>query len=341
MSRTDLPDLSRTWAVLLAGGEATRLHELSAIEAKPALPIAGRRLADFAVASAVEAGLPRLLGLLGPRPGLLSRHLADLWGDRISLVLRMQDAPDTLTALARARPDLDEADVDRLVILPADQVQAIDLRALLASHMAQGAPATLASTGPVVLERRLLSEVADAAQGDIWNDVLPRLANRDLLARWSPPQGTHLRDIDTLDDLREASLGLQRGALGALLPGNEVIPLDDSCDLAFETGGIALSVPRFGARQPGRWTVLEDTLVMPGARVAPGARLTRAIVAPGAIVPAGLVVGEDPSEDARWFRVTPGGTTLLTPPMLAARAAERMRARLRPRPPAGLAHSGS
>ena len=60
---------------------------------------------------------------------------------------------------------------------------------------------------------------------------------------------------------------------------------------------------------------------MPGARVAPGARLTRALVAPGAIVPAGLVVGEDPEEDARWFRVTPGGVTLITQPMLDRRAA--------------------
>ena len=71
---------------------------------------------------------------------------------------------------------------------------------------------------------------------------------------------------------------------------------------------------------------MEDTLVMPGARVTPGARLSRAIVAPGAIVPAGLVVGEDAQDDARWFRVTPQGTTLITAPMLAARAAERMRA---------------
>ena len=68
-----------------------------------------------------------------------------------------------------------------------------------------------------------------------------------------------------------------------------------------------------------------------GARVAPGARLSRAIVAPGAIVPAGLVVGEDAQDDARWFRVTPGGTTLLTAPMLAARAADRMRAQIRGR----------
>ena len=35
--------------------------------------------------------------------------------------------------------------------------------------------------------------------------------------------------------------------------------------------------------------------------------------------PDGLVVGEDPVEDARRFRVTPGGVTLVTPDMLGQR----------------------
>jgi glucose-1-phosphate adenylyltransferase len=67
---------------------------------------------------------------------------------------------------------------------------------------------------------------------------------------------------------------------------------------------------------------------MPGARVMPGARLSRAVVGPGAVVPANLTVGEDPSEDARWFRVTPQGTTLITAPMLSRRAARLMQERL-------------
>jgi glucose-1-phosphate adenylyltransferase len=69
--------------------------------------------------------------------------------------------------------------------------------------------------------------------------------------------------------------------------------------------------------------MLDRTLLMPGVRVAPGARLTRCIVACGTAIPEGLVVGEDPAEDARWFRVTDGGTTLVTTAMLARRAAER------------------
>ncbi len=48
------------------------------------------------------------------------------------------------------------------------------------------------------------------------------------------------------------------------------------------------------------------------------ARLTRCIVDRGVEIPTGLVVGEDPTEDAKFFRVTEMGTTLITKPMIEA-----------------------
>jgi glucose-1-phosphate adenylyltransferase len=37
------------------------------------------------------------------------------------------------------------------------------------------------------------------------------------------------------------------------------------------------------------------------------------------IVPEGLVVGQDPDEDAKWFRRTDSGITLITQDMIDAR----------------------
>ena len=339
------PARSRPLAVLLAGGAATRLHELSATEAKPALPIAGRRLADFAVARAVEAGAARMTVALGSRPEPLARHLRDTWSKAIALAFqdRPRRGPDSTTAaLIRS---LGGEPLREVLVLPADQIHALDLRDLIAAHRASGASATLAragttpgAPGPCVLDWAALGgAVAGAAEGDLWAEFLPALASRGELALWSPPEGAYWRDIDTLDDFRAVSLDFRRNHPCALPPGEEAGPIEhDGRALAFEVGGLRLSAPRFGARQRGRWTLIEDSLVMPGARVAPGARLSRAIVAPGAIVPANLTVGDDPAEDARWFRVTPGGTTLITAPMLAARAAERMRAQFAGRFP-GLA----
>ena len=41
------------------------------------------------------------------------------------------------------------------------------------------------------------------------------------------------------------------------------------------------------------------------------------------VIPAGLVVGEDPTEDAKFFRVTDKGTTLITKEMVAKWEAAR------------------
>ena len=62
-------------------------------------------------------------------------------------------------------------------------------------------------------------------------------------------------------------------------------------------------------------------MVLPNVVVHRSARLRQVVVDRGVIIPEGLVVGEDPTEDAKWFRVTDRGTTLITQDMLDQRAA--------------------
>lgn len=66
---------------------------------------------------------------------------------------------------------------------------------------------------------------------------------------------------------------------------------------------------------------LEGVVALPYVTIARHARLTNVVLDRGVVIPEGLVVGEDPEEDARWFRVSDGGVTLITRPMLDARAA--------------------
>jgi glucose-1-phosphate adenylyltransferase len=63
-------------------------------------------------------------------------------------------------------------------------------------------------------------------------------------------------------------------------------------------------------------SVLEETVVLPEVQVGNECRIKRAVIDRGCAVPDGLVVGEDSKEDARRFRITPGGVTLITPEML-------------------------
>ncbi|WP_431283312.1 glucose-1-phosphate adenylyltransferase [Humitalea sp. 24SJ18S-53] len=64
------------------------------------------------------------------------------------------------------------------------------------------------------------------------------------------------------------------------------------------------------------WAQISGSLILPGADVGRHARLTNCIVDSGVRIPNGLVVGEDPEDDARRFRRTDRGIVLITQTML-------------------------
>jgi glucose-1-phosphate adenylyltransferase len=68
------------------------------------------------------------------------------------------------------------------------------------------------------------------------------------------------------------------------------------------------------------FSALQEAVVLPYVTIERHARLRKVVVDRGVRIPSGLVVGEDAEEDARWFRVTEGGVTLITQAMLDRRA---------------------
>ncbi len=168
---------------------------------------------------------------------------------------------------------------------------------------------TLASMGIYVFSwpwlREQLTRDAEnlASSHDFGNDILPLAvqAGELYVHRFTDAgRSGYWRDVGTLDAYHQAALAFARGEQPCRLPSE----------------GIYLSGP--GTREPHEVHArLSDSIVLPGAFVEPGARLARAIVAPGTVVPASLVIGEDPAEDARWFRVSPGQVRLVTRQMIA------------------------
>jgi len=69
------------------------------------------------------------------------------------------------------------------------------------------------------------------------------------------------------------------------------------------------------------YATLDHAVVLPYAVIGRHARLRNVVVDRGVLIPESLVVGEDPVEDARWFRVTEDGVTLITQDMLDRRDA--------------------
>lgn len=64
------------------------------------------------------------------------------------------------------------------------------------------------------------------------------------------------------------------------------------------------------------YAVLDHSVVLPDVVINRSARLRKCVIDRGVEIPKGLVVGEDPAEDAKFFRVTEKGTTLITREMV-------------------------
>lgn len=65
------------------------------------------------------------------------------------------------------------------------------------------------------------------------------------------------------------------------------------------------------------YTQIHGAVLLPEVQVGRHVRLTKVVVDRGCRIPDGLVVGEDPDDDARRFYRSEGGVTLITPTMLA------------------------
>ena len=64
------------------------------------------------------------------------------------------------------------------------------------------------------------------------------------------------------------------------------------------------------------YSTLKSVVALPYVNIGRHAELTNVVIDRGVEIPEGLVVGEDPAEDAKWFRVSEGGVTLITQEMV-------------------------
>ena len=74
------PLVRDTYALVLAGGRGTRLHELTAWRAKPAVPFGGKhRIIDFALWSCINSGVRRIGVATQYKAHTLIQHLQRGW----------------------------------------------------------------------------------------------------------------------------------------------------------------------------------------------------------------------------------------------------------------------
>ena len=148
----------RVVAMLLAGGEGTRLSVLSEKRAKPSVPFAGKfRIIDFTLSNCVNSGIYDVAVLTQYRPHSLNAHIGngkpwDLDRNRggVQLLQPYQGRHDeswyrgTSDAIGQNLSYIDERRADTVLVLSGDHIYKMDYSAMLAYHQRRGADLTVA-----------------------------------------------------------------------------------------------------------------------------------------------------------------------------------------------------
>jgi mannose-1-phosphate guanylyltransferase len=129
-------------ALVLAGGEGTRLRPLTYTTPKPVMPLAGRPFLSFMLDWARSHGVDEAILSCGFLSDAVKHVLGDIY-DGMRLRYVIEDEP--LGTAGPVRLAHDEGLLDeRLLVLNGDVLTDIDLTAELAQHARTGASATLA-----------------------------------------------------------------------------------------------------------------------------------------------------------------------------------------------------
>ncbi len=149
--------IQHTYALVLAGGRGSRLHQLTDHRAKPAVHFAGTmRIIDFALGNCVNSGLRRIGVLTQYKAQSLIRHIERSWGfleaslgEYVDIVPAQQRLDQTwYTGTANAvYQNLDilrESRPKFVVVLGGDHVYKMDYGVMLAEHVERGAEVSVA-----------------------------------------------------------------------------------------------------------------------------------------------------------------------------------------------------
>ncbi len=281
-------------AVILVGGEGTRLRPLTSTVPKPVVPLVDRPFISFMLEWLGKHGIDDVIMSCGFLATSVRNVLGD--GGGLGIRLRFVEEPDprgTAGALKYAEPMLDE----RFLMLNGDVLTDIDLSAQIAQHEQSGAMATLAlvpvadpsayglvhlnedhsvrdflekpspdamidtnliSAGAYVLQREILELVPPERNVSIEREVWPLLIGKGL---YGFPSESYWLDIGSPERYLQGTFDIIEGNVQTAVAerlGSDWLAIDD------------------GAAVTGR--VIPPAVLERGVRVAEGAQVGSLVV---------------------------------------------------------------
>ena len=281
-------------AILLVGGQGTRLRPLTIATPKPLLPTAGVPFLAHQLARAAASGVTRVLMATFYRAEMFAECLGD--GSKFGLEIGyiQEETPlDTGGAIRNAASGLRGGPDDPVVVLNGDVLSGHDLPGQVAAHENAGAAVTLH-----------LVEVEDPARfGCVPTDAAGRVTA--FLEKTPHPVTNRInagcyvftrRVIDQIPAGRKVSV--ERETFPGLIGAGDLVLgyvdtaywLDVGTPEAFVRGSRDLVLGVLAS--PALPGPCGEALLLPGAVVAPGAKVTG-----GTVVGAGCRVGPDARVD--------------------------------------------
>ncbi|MEA3019278.1 MAG: mannose-phosphate guanylyltransferase / phosphomannomutase [Actinomycetota bacterium] len=130
-------------AVIMAGGEGTRLRPLTSNHPKPMIPLADRPMMEHIVQLLQRHGFEEIVVTVA----FLANHIRNYFGDGSEFGVRMVYATEEspLGTAGSVRNAMDELD-ERFLVISGDVLTDIDLSAIVTFHEKRGALATIGLT---------------------------------------------------------------------------------------------------------------------------------------------------------------------------------------------------
>ena len=145
-------------AIILGGGQGTRLSPLTENRSKPAVSIAGKyRLVDIPISNCMNSGLKRMFVLTQFNSTSLNRHIKNTYvfstfSDSFVDILAAEQTPDNKTwfqgtadAVRQSMHHILNHEFEYALILSGDQLYQMDLNKMLKEHIESNADISIAT----------------------------------------------------------------------------------------------------------------------------------------------------------------------------------------------------
>ena len=311
-------------AIVLVGGEGTRLRPLTSTLPKPALTLVDRPFIAYLIEWLAAHGVSEAVLACGFLPEVLRDALGD--GEKAGIRIRYVAEPEprgTAGAIRFAADALGGDLEDRFFALNGDVLTDLDLTALMRAHEQRGARATIAlhqvedssayglvrcgedgevvqflektgehvpgevNAGMYVLERSVLELMPAGEKVSIERDVFPRLVGEGLHAL---RLDGYWVDIGTPDRYLQASWDILEGRVATRVEATEpgiFVSASAEVDPGARLGPRVVVGP--GCRlEPG--CEVRESVLLGRCQIGEGARVIGSILSEGAAVAAGAEV---------------------------------------------------